>query len=171
LQPISKYDRSQESKENTELDVDTDPLQSFPSLDAEQLAMLIGLAKSDDHDIGGAQPAGPHAEELEPLVASIAQVVPDVQLDYLSALVKQTLVTDGPAEVAERIIAPLIMNPSYPKIGHLAGESREDRGEGSAGASDLGKGKGKRELNEGLGQDEDAPSKKPRNDYASVDSG
>jgi hypothetical protein len=111
LQPISKYDRSQESKENTELDVDTDPLQSFPSLDAEQLAMLIGLAKSDDHDIGGAQPAGPHAEELEPLVASIAQVVPDVQLDCLSALVKQTLVTDGPAEVAERIIALLLTNP------------------------------------------------------------
>jgi hypothetical protein len=125
--------------------------------------MLIGLADSDDHDIGGAQPAGPHAEELEPLVASIAQVVPDVQLDYLSALVKQTLVTDGPVEVAERIIALLLTNISYPKIGHLAGKSREDRGEGSAGASDLGKGKGKREreLNEGFGQDKDGPSKKP----------
>jgi hypothetical protein len=133
--------------------------------------MLIGLADSDDHDFGGAQPAGPHAEELEPLVASIAQVVPDVQLDYLSALVKQTLVTDGSAEVADRIIGLLLTNPSYPKIGHLAGESRKERGEGSPGASDLGKGKGKRkrkrELNEGLGQDEDTPSKKPRIDYAS----
>ena len=54
------------------------PVQSATSFDADQLAVLIGLADGDDIGIGGLQPAVPQAAELEPLVASIAQVVPDV---------------------------------------------------------------------------------------------
>ncbi|KAJ3495887.1 hypothetical protein NMY22_g19881 [Coprinellus aureogranulatus] len=95
-------------------------------------------------------------------VASVLEMIPDVDPDHLLALVETHLPTYGPNQIVEFLVAHLFENPGYPRVerGKAKGKGRAVEAKAGGSAS------GKRKAGSG---DEGGGPKKPKIDYASVD--